>query len=171
MGEFIFGNFALASGHKVFGIEIPERRLHTTASLASEAGLYVRTVRNVLIAQGLVPADDEQVQATFDAEVGRKVAGSIVRLIAANGLLIPIVDEFLEGYGRVRKAFDACHVADFRENLHNAARSVSFIADDLVLIAKAAEWAKVSSGEIIHMILGRHLETVVRRADSEGLAG
>jgi hypothetical protein len=186
---FIFDHFALASGHKVLGEVLPERRLHTAPSLASEAGLDVRTLRSVLIAKRLVPADDEKAQVAFDAQEGRKVASSITRLVAGlglpkalsctrpqadqlidEGLLTPIVDEFLEGHGRVRKAFDAAKIERFLEDLSIATRSVAVIADDLVTVSKAAERAKISSGEIIHLILGRHLKTVVCKSGDTGIA-
>lgn len=189
MRAFIFDHFALASGHKVFGEALPERRLHTAPSLAREAGLDVRTLRSVLIAKCLVPADDEKAQVAFDAEEGRKVASSITRLVAGKGLpralgctrpqadqlvdeglLTPIVDEFLEGHGRVRKAFDAAKIAGFLEDLRNATRGVDVIADDLVAVTKAAERAKISGGEIIHLILGRHLKTVVCESGATGVA-
>ncbi|MCA1777663.1 MAG: TniQ family protein, partial [Loktanella sp.] len=187
--NYIFDHFALASGHKVFGVALTERQLHTAPSLATESGLDVRTLRSVLIARKLVPVDDEQAQVAFDAEAGRKVARSITRLVTGiglpkvlgctrpqaeqlvdEGLLTPIVDEFLEGHGRVRKAFDAEQVAEFLENLLSATRTVATIADDLVPISKAAERAKISSAEILHLILGYHLKTVVRISDSEGIA-
>jgi len=188
MCEFIFEHFALASGHKVFGVELPVRRLHTAPSLAKETGLDVRTLRSVLIAKRLVPADDEKAQVAFDAERGRKVAKSIMRLVAGTGLpkvlgctrpqseqlvdeglLTPIVDEFIEGHGRVRKAFDAERVAGFLKDIHRAARTVTNVADDLVPVSKAAERAKISSAEILHLILGHHLKTVVRTLDCEGI--
>jgi hypothetical protein len=188
MRAFIFDYFALAAGHKVFDVALPERRLHTAASLASEAGLDVRTLRSVLIAKRLVP-DDEKAQVAFNADAGRKVASSITRLVAGKGLpkalncsrpqaeqlideglLTPIVDEFLEGHGRVRKAFDAAKIAGFLEDLRNATRSVPIISDDLVPVSKAAERAKISSGEIVHLILGRHLKTVVRKSGGTGIA-
>jgi hypothetical protein len=186
---FIFDHFGLAAGRKVFGVVLPERRLHTAASLAREAGLDVRTLRSVLIAKRLVPADDEKAQVAFDADAGRKIAGSITRLVTGKGLpkalactrpqadqlvdeglLNPIVDEFLEGHGRVQKAFDADQIASFLEKLHNATRSVPVIADDLVPVSKAAERAKISSGEIVHLILGKHLKTVVSKSANTGIA-
>ena len=189
MREFIFDHFALAAGHKVFGVALPERRLHTAASLATEAGFDVRTLRSVLVAKHLVCADDEKAQVAFNADAGRKVASSITRLVAGKGLpkalnctrpqaeqlvdeglLTPIVDEFLEGHGRVRKAFDAAKIARFLEDLRSATRSVPVIPHDLVPVSKAAERAKISSGEIVHLILGRHLKTVVRKSGGNGIA-
>jgi hypothetical protein len=189
MRTFLFCHFALAAGHKVFGVALPERRLHTAASLASEAGLDVRTLRSVLIAKRFVSADDERAQVAFDADAGRTVANSITRLVAGKGLpkalgctrpqaeqivdeglLAPIVDEFLEGHGRVRKAFDAAQIAVFLQDLDRVARSVDFIAEDLVPVSKAAERAKISSAEIVHLILGQHLETVVHKLDGIGIA-
>jgi len=189
MRAFIFDNFALATGHKVFGVALPERRLHTAASLSSEAGLDVRTLSSVLVVKGLVPDTDEKTKAAFDAEAGRDVARSITRLVAGKGLpkalgctrpqaeqlvdeglLVPIVDEFVEGHGRVRKAFDAAQIAAFLQKIDSATCRVDLVADDLVPVSKAAERAKISSAEIMHLILGRHLKTVVRELGSTGIA-
>lgn len=188
MREFIFGHFALASGHKVYGVALDQRRLHTATSLASEAGLDARTLRSVLFATRLICADDEKAQVAFSAEAGRAVASSITRLVAVTGLpkalnctrpqadqlvdevlLTPIVDEFLQGHGRVRKAFDADQITAFLDRLHTVAHKVIDVPDDLVPVSKAAERAKISSGEIMHLILCEHLRTVIRKSGSTGI--
>jgi len=189
MRTFIFEHFALPAGHAVFGTALPQRRLHTAPSLAKEVGVDVRTLRNLLIAKRLVPAGNENAHVAFDAAAGRSVANSMVRLVAGialpkvlnssrpqaeqlldEGLLTPIVDEFVEGHGRVQKACDAMQIEGFLECLHDAAQSVPIISDDLVSVSKAAERAKISSGEIVHLILGYHLQTVVRKQGQRGVS-
>jgi hypothetical protein len=99
------------------------------------------------IVKRLVPAADERDQVAFDANEGRKVANSVTRLVAGKGLpkalncaraqadqlvdkglLTPIVDDFIEGHGRVRKAFDTGQIASFLRDLRNAARSGALLS-------------------------------------------
>lgn len=66
----IFETVEVETGEKVLGEAMPTRRLHSVASLASGSGLDRRTLKNVLVAKGLIP--DDELHHVFDAELGRR---------------------------------------------------------------------------------------------------
>lgn len=63
---------------------------------------------------------------------------------------------------------DEREVARFLVDLHACALPVDLVPSGLVPIAKAAEKAKASSVEIVHLVLGGFLSNVVRRRDLDG---
>jgi hypothetical protein len=188
--EHIFDRFELADGAMVLGAALPTRRLHSVASLAREAQLDTRTLRAVLFNVGLVDRarlDDPTV--VFDAEAGRRLAGSVVRGISllslpkyldcTRPLAEQIADERIlpllafgaaEGAGRTGKAFDAMDVAQLIDDLRMAATPVRAEPTSMVPIAKAAEKAKIRAVDVVHLVLGGHLARVARAEEGEGIA-
>ncbi|WP_185804368.1 hypothetical protein [Pontivivens nitratireducens] len=174
MREHIFAMIEVAPGTKILGESLVQRRLHSVVSLASEAKLNPRTLRNVLAARGLIPAEDNAAgHHVFEAAAGERVAASIARstkiasLPAAmnctqpqagqlvdEGMLDPIADGRRYAVGRTRKAIDNRDIERFLSALHASAQSVDMAADGMVTIAKAAEKAKLSCIEIVHLVLG-----------------
>lgn len=127
--DIITENIALPAGTKVLGVELPERRLHTVASLAKEQGLDARTLSNVLVAAGAIP---EQAPAHFPICVdhGREFAGRVKRTVNVVSLwknmdfTRPIVDQLFDDRlltpiyygspgvrGRTQKAVDREEIA------------------------------------------------------------
>ena len=174
----------------MLGKTLPQRRLHSVESLAAESGLNSRTLRNVLAARGLVPVE-EKVSGlhVFDAEAGRKVAASVQRLTKVSEigkaltctrpqadqlmderLLVPISEGPVTAAGRTWKGVDNRNISRLIAALHADARPVDAVPAGMVPISKAAEKAKCLCVDIVHLILGGFLDTIVRRRDFEGCA-
>ncbi len=188
--EHIFENIALPAGAKILGEVLPERRLHSVASLASETGIHPQTLRNVLAAKGLVPVEDKvSGHHVFDASAGREVSLAVHRSTKPNslpkalnctrpqaiqlvdeGLLDPIADGRREAAGRTRKAIYDRDIARFLERLHARARVVGEVPVGMVSIAKAAEKVKMTCIEVLHLVLGGFAQNVIRLVGIEGYA-
>jgi len=185
--EFIFENFALASGTYVLGLPLEARRLHTVASLAGETGLDNRTLRHALVAKGLVPTDAAAGFA-FDAEEGRAFAAQVVRKVTVIALpkvlgcsrvtcdqileeriVTPLADGTMYATGRTRKAVDHAEIDDFLGRLTAASRPVSHEPAEMVSVRKAAEKAKRPASSVLHLVLGGYLENVARLEANGGI--
>jgi hypothetical protein len=133
-------------------------------SLAKESGLHPKTLRHLLIAQGLIPPHEKH--SVFSAAAGRKVAASarkLVHIIAlpnalncsrpqAAGLLderilVPIVVGEAGTPGHTQKAVDAANIS---ASVRASARVVDAVPIGMVPMSKAAEKAKISGVDIIH---------------------
>lgn len=187
LGEVIFERFALEAGTEVLGKTLPERRLHTVASLASEQGLDPRTLRKLLIARGLIPSD-EQVHHAFDAKTGRTVAAQMQRMVTVislpkalgcsrpladllmdDRLLTPLAGDRPDASGRTRKAVAQDEIDGVLARVAQAAPLVTTAPADFVPIAKAAERAKCRGVDVLHLLFGGHLLDAVR-VEGKGLA-
>lgn len=187
LGEVIFERFALEAGTEVLGKMLPERRLHTVASLASEQGLDPRTLRKLLIARGLVPSD-EQVHHAFDAQAGRTVAAQMQRMVTVislpkalgcsrpladqimdDRLLTPLAGDRPDASGRTRKAVAQDEIDGVLARVAQAAPRVTAAPAEFVPIAKAAEKAKCRGVDVLHLLLSGHLRGAVR-VEGPGLA-
>lgn len=167
---------------------LDKRRLHSVQSLASEAGLDPRTLRNVLAARGLIPVEEKITgHHVFDADEGREIAGSVLRLThvsalgKALGCTRPLADQLVDervlcaisdgssaAAGRTWKRVDNREIKRFLEALRAAARPVDIEPKGMVSIAKAAEKAKLLSVEIVQLILRGFLEYLARLRDGDG---
>ena len=190
MREHIFAEMEIAAGETILGETLGERRLHSVDSLASETRLDPRTLRHVLAAQGLVPIEKEGTgYHVFDAAAGRQVASSIHRStkmkslpkvlnctrpqagqLVEEGMLDPIVDGRSQAAGRTRKAIGNQDIERFLTALHSSAMPVGTASTCMVTISKAAEKAKLSCIEIVHLVLGGFLRNVARLEDVHGYA-
>jgi hypothetical protein len=190
MRTFIFDTFEMPAGAMVLGEGLPDRRLHSVASLAAETGLDNRTLRGVLTACGVIPEDRAgDLDAVFDADEGRRVAAGMVRQVSlralperlgcARPLAEQIADERIlpplafgadDGAGRTGKAFDAMHVVRLIDDLRMAATLVRAEPTSMVPIAKVAEKAKIRAVDVLHLVLGGHLARVARVEGGEGIA-
>ena len=188
--EHIFDTMEIAGGTTVLGGTLAERRLHSVESLAAEARLHPKTLRNVLAANGLIPVEEKvSGHHVFDAQEGRKIASSIGRQIHVSalgtalnctrpqaeqlldeGLLRQISNRVVEAIGRTRKSVDAREVAAFLEKLHACADIIDTVPPEMVPISKAAEKAKATSVDILHLVLGGFITRVVRLAHTSGIA-
>lgn len=190
MREHIFATLEVAEGKPILGEALPKRRLHSVESLASEANLDPRTLRNILAAKGIVPVQDKVIgHHVFDADAGRQIAALVKRSttikslpealnctrpqagqLVDEGMLDPIADGRSEAAGRTRKAINDQDIARFIVALHGCARVVDEVPQGMVSIAKAAEKAKVTSIEVIHLVLGGFLQNVLRLRGVDGYA-
>ena len=185
--EFIFDRIAYATGETILGAQLPERRLHTVASLALEEGLDPRTLRSVLVAADAIPEGAPSHHAIL-AKKGSEIAARVKRVVHVISLpdalncARPIVDQlFAERLltpiyygrpgtrGRTQKAVDRREIAELVGKLHAVAAPVDMIEERLVSIPKAAEKAKIPGVGIVHLILGGFLQHVVRVAGEDGI--
>lgn len=181
-------NIAMPAGTKVLGVELPERQLHTVASLAIEQSLDPRTLSNVLVAAKAIP---EQAPAHFPIPVGegRAIAGRVKRTVNVISLwknmnfTRPIVDQLFDdrlltpiyygrpgARGRTQKAVDREEIAMLVGRLQAKSTELNAEAAALVPISKAAEKAKVPAITVLHMILGGFVERVFRLKGQEGIS-
>lgn len=186
--DYVFENMAMPAGSHVLGEVLGERRLHTCASLARECDVDRRTLRSLLEAKGLIPADTaEEALHVFDAHLGREIAESMRRLVPVNSLpkrlrctrplaeqlmeeriLSPIVTEVTWARGRTKKSVDEKDIKELIHRLHVKANPVGSVPDGMVDLAKAAMKANAPAGEIVHLILAGYLKNVVRMIDGQG---
>src|SRR5690625_39101 len=74
----------MATGERLLGGKLPERRLHSVASLAKENGLNRITLRHLLTARDIIPRDGKH--HVFDAAAGEEVAAAARNLVHIIGL-------------------------------------------------------------------------------------
>ncbi len=185
--EVIVENIALAAGEKVLGVALPERLLHTVASLAKEQKLDARTLRSVLVAADVIP---ENAPAHFPIPVGkgREVASRIKRMVHVISLpdfmncARPLVDQLFSDRlltpiysgspgvkGRTQKSVDQEEIAMLVGKLQAKAVLNDQPSAGMVTISKAAEKAKVPAVVVVHLILGGFLGRVACVNDLEGI--
>ncbi len=147
--EHMADTVEMATGEMLLGERVPERRLHSVASLAKESGLHPKTLRHLLIAQRLIPPHEKH--PVFNANAGRKVAASarnLVHIIAlpkalncsrpqAAGLLderilVPIAVGEAGTPGHTQKAVDAANITAFLSALSASARVVDTVQIGMV---------------------------------------
>jgi hypothetical protein len=176
--EVIVENIALAAGEKVLGVALPERLLHTVASLAKEQELDTRTLRSVLVAADAIP---ENAPAHFPIPVGkgREVASRVKRMVHVISLpdfmncARPLVDQLFSDRlltpiysgspgvkGRTQKSVDQEEIAMLVGKLQAKAVLNYQPSAGMVPISKAAEKAKVPAVTVVHLILGGFLNRV-----------
>ncbi len=185
--EVIINNIAMPTGAKVLGVELPERRLHTVASLAKEQDLDSRTLSNLLIAAGVIP-DRASTHFPVLVEQGREIAARVKRMVHvislpdalncarplvdylfADRLLTPIYSGRPGTRGRTQKSVDREEVAKLVGKLHAQAIDMDLVSEELAPISKAAEKAKVPALTVVHLILGGFLGRVVRLTGEQGI--
>lgn len=185
--EHIFDTVAVPAGESVLGEHLEERRLHTVASLAKEARLHPKTLGYVLMAKGLVKAED--LTGAFDAHAGKAVAASVRRLVHVISLpetlncSRPQADSLLDerileqistggagAPGRTQKAVDASEIEGLLTTLEMRSVTAASVPTGMVTISKAAEKVKAPGVDILHLVLGGFLPTVVRDPSTWGIA-
>lgn len=188
--SFIAETMAMPAGAVVLGEPLPQRRLHTVASLATEHGLDARTLRHLLVADGLVPADLPAAQdMAFDAAAGDALARrtkdsvSIVHLreilrctrtqaeqLAAAGMFRPVVADPARGRGVLRHSVPRAEVEQFLDRLHAACPEGPEVPTSFITIAKAAERSKRATADILALLLAGGIPGAVRKTGEMGVA-
>ncbi|PFG63990.1 TniQ protein [Thioclava sp. ES.031] len=186
--DIVIENIAMPAGTKVLGVTLPERCLHTVASLAKDENLDSRTLRDVLVAASLIP-EKAPAHYPIPLQKGRDVASRVKRIVNVSSLpdvlacARPLVDQLFADRmltpiyygrpgtkGRTQKAVDRDEIAMLVGKLHAKAVELDSENDGLVPVSKAAEKAKVPAVTVVHMILGGFLERVFRLAGQDGIA-
>ena len=185
--EVIGENIALAAGEKVLGVALPERLLHTVASLAKEQKLDARTLRSVLVAANVIP-DNASAHFPIPVGKGREVASRVKRMVHVISLpdfmncARPLVDQLFSDRlltpiysgspgvkGRTQKSVDQEEIAMLVGKLQAKAVLNDQPSAGMVTISKAAEKAKVSAVTVVHLILGGFLGCVACVSGQEGV--
>ena len=186
----ILETMEIAGGTRLLGTVVERRRLHSAASLARATGQDRRTVRNLLVAQGLVPAEDDgPLPAVFDAAAGAALVENLRDAIPVAGLpkalgcARPLAEQLVatgmlptlgpdapvkRGYGCL--AVTRPEAAAFLERLARVASPVAAAPPDHVPLAKAAETTKTTSAVLLRKFLDGEIAGVVRVASEHGIA-
>ncbi|KZX97359.1 MULTISPECIES: hypothetical protein [unclassified Sulfitobacter] len=186
--EFVSHHFALPAGAKILKQPLPERLLHTVASLAKEQGLKCQTLRSALVAAQVIP-ENALSHYPIPVKVGREVASQMVRKVDvtnapselgctrqlvnqlfAERLLTPIYSGDPGIKGRTQKSVNQAEIALLVSKLHGNSIKLAKADVSLVPIEKAAEIAKVPAVTVVHMILGGLLDQVFCIASELGIA-
>jgi hypothetical protein len=187
--EVAFETMALGEGEVVLGELLKQRRFHTAASLARTHGLDTRTLRHLLVADGVISADRRASDdLPFDATTGdalavrAKTAVPISALpyhlgctrpqaqqIVAAGLLRPLVEDPAASHGILRCAVPRSDVEALLDALHARAPEIPSVPDETVSIAKAAEKTRRSSAEILRLLLEGDFPGAVRPKGTRGI--
>jgi hypothetical protein len=186
--EFIWDNIAMPAGSKVFGHVLPERRLHTVASLANETGHDSRRLRNILAGEGVIP-HDAAAHYPIPVEVGRNLAARVSRIVkmtelaAVLGCTRPLVVQLCHERlltpvyygepgikGKLQNGVDSHEVAALLAVLSSNSEASSDTGG-LVTIAKASEKAKIPAVCVVQLVCAGLLTHVVRLDGMSGIDG
>jgi hypothetical protein len=187
---FIFETMAVPAGVAILGDRLPRRRLHTVASLAKDHSLDSRTLRHLLVAEGLVRPDLPPAQdVAFDAAAGARLAQrakdpiAIAQLrealgctrpqaqqLVAAGLLRPLVTEPAHARGALRHSVPRTEVDRFLDRLRTVCPEVTEVPPSFIPIAKAAERWKRGAADIMARLLDGEIPGAVRGTGETGLA-
>lgn len=176
--KVIVENIAFPAGTKILGVALPERLLHTVASLAKEQVLDARTLRSVLVAADVIP-DNASAHFPIPVGKGREVASRVKRMVHVISLpdfmncARPLVDQLFSDRlltpiysgspgvkGRTQKSVDQEEIAMLVGKLQVKAVLNDQQSAGMVTISKAAEKAKVPAVAVVHLILGGFLDRV-----------
>lgn len=188
MREFVWANIAIRAGTKVLGQVVPERRLHTVASLAKETGHDPRSLRNMLAGEGVIP-HDAAAHFPIPVGVGREVAARVSRIVKMTelpgvmGCTRPLMEQMCDERlltpvyygtpginGKLQKGVDGEGVASVLAALESNSKCQKD-AEDLVAVSKAAEKAKIPAVCVVQLIYAGLLQRVVRLEDVSGIEG
>lgn len=183
--EFIWSNIAMPAGTKILGQLLPERRLHTVASLAKETGHDARRLQNLLVGEGII-AHDAASHFAIPVDLGREIAARmksnvmmtdlpkvmncprpLVLQLCAERALTPIYCGNPGARGKLQKGVDGDEVAALMNALSENSRCAD-AAEGLVTIAEAAEKAEISAACVVQLICAGLLQHAVRL---DGLSG
>lgn len=186
--EFIWAKFAMRAGSKVLGEVLPERRLHTVASLAKETGHDTRRLYKVFVGEGIIP-DGAASHYAIPVSVGREVAARVSRIVKmkdltkAMGCTRPLVEQLCDERlltpvyygspginGKLQKGVDGKDVDALVASLE-ANSTCKEDAEGLVTVAKAAEKAKITAVCVVQLICAKMLSNVVRLDGLPGIEG
>lgn len=181
-------NMALAPDDLLFGQPVEKRRLHSLYTASREYGIHPTRLRNILASRGMLPpdhADRTDNLVYFGAEIAggllAKLADSIslkvvekylnagrvhARLLADNGLIVPVVTGGAPGIGD--HAFARADLDAFMARLLAGTVPVAEPTDKVCDIPKAAKLSNCGGMEVVRLILDRKLVWVGRRTDVGG---
>ncbi|OWU78864.1 hypothetical protein ATO5_07345 [Loktanella sp. 22II-4b] len=187
--EFMWDHIPMPAGRKVLGAILEERRLHTVASLAKETGHDARRLRNMLVAEGVIPGN-AVAHFPIPVEKGREVAARVKRIVdvirlpevlhctrplasqlLSDRLLTPIFYQGSRADGGSQQGVDSEEISHLLRDLEAKAPLVGKADADLVRLSKASEKAKLPGSTIVQLILAGYLKRVVRVENEPGIGG
>ena len=174
----------------LLGERVGVRRRHSVQSLANATGTNQFTVRNFLVAQGMIPEDRGQaLLATVDAAEGERLAaimktavpryhlpkilnttrGQAIQLVESD--VLPTILRSKNGPGRHGAAISQDVVERFLADISRHAEVVDMAPAGMLGIPYAAQKALVFAPVIVRLILDGGLARVCRLADVPGYGG
>ena len=187
----ILDTVPVTRGHVVLGTPVTEPRVGTVASVAAAEGLHPLTLRNILVAKGVVPVSRQHDpcgniivrHAEVDPVVHRlKNAVPVTRLPTILGASRPLVAALLE-LGLLRrvqdqallvskwgKAVEGTDIDALRARLERDVAPVEAPSDQLVPLAKAAEKTRLRLTRILELLFAGRLTRARRLQNAEGFA-
>lgn len=190
--QFIIDNLDVVEGWNLLGRPVERRKKYSIRSLALETRLNDQTLRNLLVAKGLIDSSSANKSCsvlTIDAAVGRAVVEELrasvelteaARLLSANrhtinclieaGRLTPLHE------GRGRSGRVSCRVGReelqlLLKRLEHRAPVLENIPEPWVTPTQATKRARITMQELLDLILEGKLRLVGRSDDSAGFSG
>jgi len=184
--DCILENWPIGSGETVLGRVVPERRLHSVTTAATETGIGTKVLEHFLVEAGAIAADDPRPQSRrlFDAKAYAGLMAEIPTLVgpiamrtamgatrmelaalAEEGLLIPRT--------RVEKVKNPWRISDgvaFVAGLSAGARYVAEDDTEWQTLLLACRRSGVPLSELVRAIRDQRL-TVGQRSDVNGFHG
>lgn len=176
-------------GEKVLGKAIMEPRWNSISSLARSEHVHALTLRKILIARKVVPADaeDRPCSATLiDYRTGRDIAAAmnravpftalpammqasrpVVKVLIESGLLPALRDDGVK-HGKVSCAVDRNHVETLFKRLFEIAPTVTSAPHGMYDLAKSAEMSHLKLDLILPAVFRGHLKRVCRLDSKRG---
>ena len=188
--EHILGTMAVEPDKVLLGELVGVRRRHSVQSLAAATDTHPKTVRNFLVIAGLIPADPLMaVIASVDAAEGERLAammktavaqihlpqvlnttrGQVVQLIESG--LLPPISRAKDGLGRHRAAVALDVVQRFLADISRNAQMVETAPEGTFGIPETAQISRVTTTNIVRLLLDGGLTRVFQLADDPGYGG
>lgn len=188
--EHILGRFELKPGYKLLGTMIETRRRHSVGSLSVATGMHQKTVRNLLVAKGLISSDPARAYMdTVDATLGEKLVASKLDavpkrhlrkmlnttrgqciMLLENGFIQP-GDGQGEDDGNHRGFIPRQVISDFLSAITRHATVVKECREGLMDIPGAAQESRIVAEKILQAVIDGTLESTFRLADVPGYGG
>lgn len=184
--EHILDTMAVEPGTRLLGSTVVERKRHTVGSLAKEAKVHPKTLRNALNAMGVLQSGERAAGESFPVAEGDRVLramreaipqthlpaflnttrGQVEQLLASG--LIPVMGGGNDAAARVTTGVARSDAEAFLSRLRQNAREISTPPEGFLPVPQAAEKARVTAADIVRDIIGGRLERAVRLADVPG---
>lgn len=188
--DAIVENTPMVTGHVLFGEPVEKPRLSTISSIAKVEKLHPKTLRNVLVAGGLVTADAEldggsvivdywQARDLIDAAkhamgftaVADMLNASrpVVQALLELGVLTRVQETSASG-SKVGKAIDGRSVEKVKRYIERDLLTVAEAPEDFDHLAKAAERSRTKLKVILDLMFKGHLTETFRLGSATGFA-
>ncbi|OCX57395.1 hypothetical protein BFP70_19330 [Thioclava sp. SK-1] len=188
--ETILGNTSVVTGQVVLGEPVLNPRLTTISSIAKAEKIHPKTLRNILVASGLVNAEDQLNSASVVVDYWKardliedakhamglnavadtlNASRPVVQALVELGVLTRVQDTSETG-SRVVKAIDGRSVSKVKRFLERDLVVVEEAPDDFEHLAKAAERSRTKLKIILDLMFKGHLTKMLRLEGERGFA-